>query len=83
MEVLQGLDVAAVCGPGFTAIEEGSDADSFINSNIGVQVEVAVVRKDSASQAPKDSWYMVLNFVVGAAVLRKDTAKIFEGRSYR
>lgn len=31
MEESQGLDVMAVRGPGFTAVEEGGNADSLID----------------------------------------------------
>lgn len=43
--MIQGLDVAAVSDPCFTPIEEG---DSFIYSELGVEVKVAV-DKNSAS----------------------------------
>lgn len=43
MEALQGFYVTTIGDPCFTAVEEGGDADSFVNSNLGVQVEVVVL----------------------------------------
>ena len=43
MEALQGLDVTAICGPSFTTVEEGGDADSLVDSNFSVQVEVVIL----------------------------------------
>ena len=48
MEALQDLDVTAVCCPCFTAVEEGGDTDSVVNSNLGVQMQV-VILEDTAS----------------------------------
>ena len=33
VEVFQGLDVAAVSNPGFTAVEEGGDADRLVEAD--------------------------------------------------
>ena len=33
VEVFQGLDVAAVSNPGFTAVEEGGDADRLVDAD--------------------------------------------------
>lgn len=34
MEALQGLDVAPGCGPGFTAVEWSSEADSMVDGGV-------------------------------------------------
>ena len=47
MEALQGPDVTAVRGPCFTAVEEGGDADSLVNRNLSVQMEVVVLEDPS------------------------------------
>ena len=51
MKLFQGLDVTAVSNPGFTAVEEGGDADCLIDRDFCASVKVLVL-KDPAPESP-------------------------------
>ena len=55
MEMLQLLKVASVCGPGLCAVQQGRNADSFINLDFGGESQVFVL-EDPGPQSTKSSW---------------------------
>lgn len=54
VEVFQGLDVAAVSNPCFTAVEEGGDADCLVDTYFCVEMKVLVL-KNPPPESPKGS----------------------------
>ena len=46
--------MAAVGHPGFTAVEEGSDADGLINRDLCVEMKIFVL-EDPTPESPKSS----------------------------
>jgi len=44
VEVFQGPDVVAVSNPGFTAVEEGGDADSLVDADFCVEMKVLILK---------------------------------------
>ena len=44
VKVFQGLDVAAVSNPGFTAVEEGGDADRLVDTDFCIEMKVLILK---------------------------------------